>query len=279
MPRIGAMKLNIPALSVKSQAVPSPPVSVCVLASGSKGNSIYISDGQTSILVDAGLSGIEIERRMKSRGLDPESLKAIVVSHEHDDHIRGVGILSRRFALPVYINSKTLQAAASQLRKVSEQFFRCGVDFEIDTLKIHPFSISHDATDPAGFTIDLHHKKIGIATDLGIATAVVKDRLKTCNLLILEANHDPDMLMNGPYPWHLKQRVKGRTGHLSNQDSRCLLQEIHHSQLQHVILAHLSEINNTPQKAREEICQAIDSHQTQLTISTQDSSSPVFLLN
>ena len=196
-------------------------ICLCVLASGSKGNSIYVSDGCTAILVDAGLSGIEIERRMKSRDLSPESLNAIVVTHEHDDHIRGVGILSRRYGLPVYISAKTREAASPQLKNLKKTVaFDCGTSFDINTLNIHPFSISHDAADPAGFTIALNQMKIGIATDLGIATAMVRHHLQACDLLILEANHDPEMLINGPYPWHLKQRVNGRTGHLSNRDSR-----------------------------------------------------------
>jgi phosphoribosyl 1,2-cyclic phosphodiesterase len=251
-----------------------------MLASGSKGNAIYISDGDTAVLVDAGLSGVEIERRMQSRNINPESLHAIVVSHEHDDHIRGVGILARRYNLPVYITPKTHEAAKPRIKTLPKVvFFDCGTSFTIQTLTFHPFSISHDAADPAGFTIQVDRKKIGIATDLGIVTAMVRHHLKSCDMLILEANHDPDMLFNGPYPWHLKQRVNGRTGHLSNQDSRLLLEEIQHEQLQHVILAHLSETNNTPEKALAEIRPAILSRHTQLTVSSQDFCSRLMLLN
>jgi len=269
-----------PVFSSNSAAPQDSGISLCMLASGSKGNSIYVSDGRTAILVDAGLSGIEIERRMASRGLNPESLDAIVVSHEHDDHIRGVGVLSRRYGLPVYISAKTFEAASPQLKNLKKTVaFTCGASFKINTLNIHPFSISHDAADPAGFTIALNQKKIGIATDLGIATAMVRHHLQSCDLLILEANHDPDMLISGPYPWHLKQRVNGRTGHLSNRDSRILLEEIQHHQLQHVILAHLSETNNTPEKALAEVCRAINPLYTQLTVSSQDICSRLVLLN
>ncbi len=265
-----------------SPSAESPPskVSVCMLASGSSGNSIYISDGNTSILVDAGLSGIELERRMKSRGLDPQTLSAIVVSHEHEDHIRGVGILSRRFDLPVFISNKTSQACRHQLRNIKKMScFNCGSSFQINTININPFSISHDAEDPAGFTMQLNNKKIGIATDLGIATSLVKENLKACDMLIIEANHDPEMLINGPYPWHLKQRVKGRSGHLSNQDSRYLLHEIQHKNLQHVFIAHLSRTNNTPEKALTEVSQAIDSSYTRLTVSLQNICSQVMLIS
>ena len=254
-------------------------ISVCMLASGSRGNSIYVSDGDTSILVDAGLSGVEIERRMASRGLSPGDLDAIVVSHEHEDHIRGVGILSRRFNLPVYVNNGALKAEPPQLRHIRRQPFRCGSPFKINTLTFHPFSISHDAADPAGFTIHLRNRKIGIATDLGIVTAMVREHLNACDLLILEANHDPDMLINGPYPWHLKQRVKGRTGHLSNQDTRALLEDIGHHRLQHVILAHLSETNNTPEKALAEVCEGIHFRQTSVTVASQDICSQIVLLH
>jgi phosphoribosyl 1,2-cyclic phosphodiesterase len=228
------------------------------LASGSKGNAIYVSDGQTAILVDAGLSGIQIERRLSAAGLSPHSLKALVVSHEHSDHVRGVGILSRRYKLPVYISRQTAAAAAAQLGRLHRTcHFETGRTFTIDDLKIHPFATAHDAADPSGFTIGCNGRKIGIATDLGIATGMVKHHLRTCSLLILEANHDHVMLAEGPYPWPLKQRIKSRNGHLSNDDSRDLLAELKHDGLCHVVLAHLSEINNTPQKALEAVCQAL----------------------
>jgi len=229
-------------------------LSICVLASGSKGNAIYVSDGQTALLVDAGLSGVEIQRRMDAAGLDITTLKAIVVSHEHSDHIRGVGVLSRRYALPVYISPMTQTACGSQLGRLHAVCpFEIGQPFTIDELTIHPFATSHDAQDPAGFTISRNGKKIGIATDLGIATGMVKQHLRTCDLLVLEANHDPTMLIEGPYPWPLKQRIKSRNGHLANQDSGDLLAEILHDGLCHVILAHLSETNNTPEIARQTV--------------------------
>ena len=246
-------------------------LSVCMLASGSKGNAIYISDGLTTLLVDAGLSGIEIERRLKAHDLDPKEIDAMIVSHEHSDHIRGVGILSRRYGLPVYLSEKTGREAGQIIGKIKEmRSFNCGEAFNVNTLDIHPFSIAHDAEDPAGFTISCNGRKIGIATDLGIATAMVKQNLMGCDLLILEANHDPEMLMNGPYPWPLKQRIKGRTGHLSNRDSGELLSELKHDKLQHVILAHLSETNNTPDKALEEVGPALEGCQARLHVATQD---------
>jgi len=246
-------------------------LSVCILASGSKGNAVFVSGGTTSILIDAGLSGIEIERRLKSRGIDPKTLDAILVSHEHSDHIQGVGVLSRRYKLPVYISTKTQNAATSQLGNLYDlKTIECGSAFTIKDLFIHPFSISHDAVDPCGFTIRQNGTKIGIATDLGIATAMVKEHLKECTLLILEANHDEEMLINGPYPWPIKQRIKSRTGHLSNAASKILLEELQHDRLEHVMLAHLSETNNTPQKAAQEVSQALTRCKARLSIASQN---------
>jgi phosphoribosyl 1,2-cyclic phosphodiesterase len=250
-------------------------LAVCTLASGSKGNATYISDGQTSILVDAGLSGIEIQRRLTSRDLAPEDLDAIMVTHEHSDHTRGVGILSRRYKLPVYINPKTLKACPGLGNLYDTRPFECGTTFQVNNLTVHPFAISHDAEDPAGFTIGQNGVTIGIATDLGIATAMVRQHLKRCALLLLEANHDLTMLETGPYPWPLKQRIRGRTGHLSNPDSKTLLEELQHDNLQHVILGHLSEINNTAQKAFEEVSRAINRCEARVTVADQYSSGPV----
>jgi phosphoribosyl 1,2-cyclic phosphodiesterase len=253
-------------------------LAVCTLASGSKGNATYISDGETSILIDAGLSGIELQRRLASRDLCPENLDAIIVTHEHSDHVRGVGILSRRYKLPVYINPKT-HRASPRIGKLHEtRPFECGTTFHVNKMAIHPFAISHDAQNPAGFTIGQNGTTMGIATDLGIATAMVRQHLKRCALLILEANHDPTMLETGPYPWPLKQRIRGRTGHLSNPDSKKLLKELQHRGLRHVILGHLSEINNSPQKAFDEVSRAITRCNAVLTVADQYSSGPVIYL-
>ncbi len=248
---------------------PNYRLAVCVLASGSKGNAIYVSDGRAAILVDAGLSGREIERRLQYRGLRAEDLKALVLSHEHADHVQGVGVLSRRYRLPVYITRKTA-AAAYRLGNLSETVhFECGVTFRIDGLDIHPFSLSHDARDPAGFTIRSNGLKLGIVTDLGVVTSMVREHLKGCHALILEANHDDAMLLNGPYPWPLKQRIRSRTGHLSNTESSTLLGDILHDRLQHVILAHLSEINNTPEEALRSVAPSLVGSRTQLHVARQ----------
>ncbi|NOY68973.1 MAG: MBL fold metallo-hydrolase [Deltaproteobacteria bacterium] len=252
---------------------------VCVLASGSKGNAIYMEAGDTAVLFDAGLSGVELERRMRSRLIEPDRLNAIIVSHEHSDHIRGVGVLARRYDLPVYTTEGTLRAAEKQLGRIDcLHLFECGNIFNVNGLSIHPFSISHDAEDPAGFIVSANGTKVGIATDLGIATGMVKTHLKTCSMLIIEANHDIEMLENGPYPWPLKQRIKSRSGHLSNESARDLVAEILHDDLKHLVLAHLSETNNTPKKALAVISKAVNGHGASITAATQGECGQVFRL-
>jgi len=210
--------------------------------------------------------------------LSTDSLQAIVVSHEHGDHVHGVGVLSRRYGLPVYINRKTAGAAANIGNVHQKIFFECGMDFNIEGLRIHPFSLSHDAADPAGFTISQNGIKIGLATDLGVATAMVAEHLRDCRALVLEANHDSKMLIDGPYPWPLKQRIQGRTGHLSNSESKYLLSKITHQKLEHVILAHLSETNNTPDRALRCITPVLAHLSTHLDVAIQESCTDIFYL-
>jgi phosphoribosyl 1,2-cyclic phosphodiesterase len=253
-------------------------LAVCVLASGSRGNAIFISDGTTGILLDAGLSAFEIKRRLKSRGLSPSDLDAILLSHEHSDHIQSVGVLSRQLKLPIYLSRKIEKKAALGKSVHEIRPFQCGVPFHIHNLTVHPFSVTHDATDPMGFTIGQNGSRIGIATDLGIVTPRLKDQLKDCHLLILEANHDPKMLLDGPYPWPLKKRIQSNRGHLSNQQSKKLLGELQHRRLQHVILAHLSEINNTPQKVLAEVSGVFNRCKPRLTVARQHRCSEVIYL-
>ncbi len=254
-------------------------MTVCMLASGSRGNATYLSNGHTSILIDAGLSGKELQRRMATKGLDPAALDAVLVSHEHTDHIQGVGVIARRFGLPVHISEATWQTARQALGKLSDvRPFICGHPFSIGDLAIHPFSISHDAIDPAGFTIGCSGAKVGVATDLGVATSVVRTHLQACDALILEANHDPQMLIDGPYPWPLKQRIRGRSGHLSNDDAALLLDTLYHDGLAHVVLAHLSEENNTPDKAKQTVETVIDGRRTTLHVASQSAGTGVLRL-
>ncbi|ACL70771.1 MBL fold metallo-hydrolase [Halothermothrix orenii] len=225
-------------------------VNVSVLASGSSGNCVYITDGKVNILVDAGLSGKEIARRLKKVGVDPGNIDAILVTHEHKDHIKGVGILSRRYDIPVFANELTWKAAEPCLGEIKSN--NCKIfdgDFSIGNLGVIPFSSSHDAEDPVGFVFKCRNLKLGLATDMGIMPDEAKAYLKGSDLLIIEANHDLDMLMTGSYPWFLKKRIRSAQGHLSNDDTAAILPELIEDNFPRILLAHLSQDNNIPELA------------------------------
>ena len=219
----------------------------CVLASGSKGNSTYVETGATRILIDAGLSGKAIEQRLAAIQVDPSSLSAILVTHEHHDHICGVGVLSRRFRLPVFMNEQTLVAGGKILRELALcRPFVTGDSFSFQDCIIHPFLVSHDAVDPVGFCIDDGKHSLGYCTDTGKVSHLMRHRLSSCHGLIIESNHDPVMLKTGPYPEYLKQRVRSNVGHLPNHEAADFIDSLRHEQLHHVVLAHISETNNHP---------------------------------
>lgn len=223
-------------------------IRISALASGSKGNSMVIDGPEGALLVDAGLSARELVRRMGEVGVDPARLQGIVVTHDHSDHIRGVRVLAKRLGLAVYGTSATL--GSSDLPEVhSKNAIEPGTSFDAAGFSVIPFSLPHDASDPVGYVFEGFGARIGIATDLGSVNNLVRERLTGCDMLLLEFNYDDQMLRDGPYPWFLKQRIQGRMGHLSNSHSADLLGEIIHSDMQHVILGHLSEVNNCPDKA------------------------------
>lgn len=224
---------------------------ICSLASGSKGNCLYLETGTTRLLVDAGLSLKEISSRFVSAQLEAEEIHAVLVTHEHIDHIRSVGSFARRHKVPVLISYATRQAAEKYLLKTELVEFETGYSFTFRDVMVDPFPISHDCCDPVGFIIESHEGRAGTATDLGMVTRLVREKLKSCRMLNLESNHDPEMLLNGPYPWALKQRIKSRHGHLSNQESLELLHEVAHGGLEALVMAHLSEVNNHPSKVVE----------------------------
>jgi phosphoribosyl 1,2-cyclic phosphodiesterase len=225
-------------------------VRVCLLASGSKGNAIFVEAGGTRLLIDAGLSARELTSRLASIGVEGSEIDAILITHEHTDHTRGAGTLARKLKVPLLASYPTSRECSRLFGKTKCVEFESGYPFAVNDIQIDPFPITHDACDPVGFLIESHEGKIGVATDLGCATALVRDKLKGCRMLVLESNHDEEMLINGPYPWHLKQRIRSRHGHLSNEDSAALLDEVIHEGLSAVFLAHLSEVNNDPAVAR-----------------------------
>jgi phosphoribosyl 1,2-cyclic phosphodiesterase len=286
-----------------------------VLASGSKGNSTVVTGGRTRILVDAGLSCRELFRRMRLAGEEPETLDAIIVTHEHSDHINGLAVTARKLGIPVYFTEGThrawmrwltprrqmtyaqwieqcreqaaeRQAEAESARCEPEveldegdpeteavlaesgpalptaapakdptwlpavEYFQAGQPFEIGDIAVSPFTIPHDAADPVGFVFRAEGVRMAVATDLGYVPPNVKAQLRGVDLLLLESNHDLEMLRDGPYPWSVKQRVLSRVGHLSNEAAADFLENHYDGQATYVILAHLSESNNLPELAR-----------------------------
>ena len=219
-----------------------------VLGSGSKGNATYLEAAGTAILIDAGMSGIELQRRLAAIGVELSSINAVFLTHEHNDHIHGAGVLSRRLKIPVYANPATFSAANSALNKLAAyKEFDTGATFHVRNLEIHPFAISHDAADPVGFRISDARSSFGYCTDTGRVSQLMKQRLSACHALVIESNHDAAMLKNGSYPPYLKQRIRSSQGHLENEAAAALLKELLHDRLKQVVLAHLSEENNDPQ--------------------------------
>lgn len=228
----------------------------CSLSSGSSGNVLYISTGNTSLLIDAGLSGKRTEHLLRETGVSPKEIDAILVTHDHDDHIRGVGVLCRRYDVPVYANMLTWEAMGPRIGEVSAfnmQEFRTNQEFSIGDICIKPYSISHDAADPVGFTFCSGKAKVSIANDLGCVTESVVKEISGSQFLMLESNHDVEMLKVGPYPWYLKRRIMGETGHLSNEDAGGALLRMAGKGLKNVLLGHLSKENNYPLLALETV--------------------------
>lgn len=223
---------------------------VCILASGSKGNCTYIESGGDAILIDAGISRRSIQERMDAQHLDFSKVRAVCITHEHDDHIKGVRVLHQRHGIPVFANRGTVEGMRdAALRTLPWNIFSNGHVFRIANFEILPFSLSHDAYDPVGFVVHIGPHKIGIATDLGIPTQLVRERLSGCHLLVLEANHDEAILKESGRPWHIIQRILGTQGHLSNSTTAQLLLDVAGDQLRHVFLAHISQECNCKQVA------------------------------
>ncbi len=230
----------------------------CSLASGSSGNCQYIASESSSILLDAGLSGKYIQNSMDNIEEKLESICGILISHEHSDHVKGVGILSRRFNIPIYANNKTWEGMKSKLGKIKEEnirFFDTGVDFSIGDIEIKSFGISHDANEPVAFSFLNQNAKISVTTDLGHVNDQIKEEILGSDLLMLESNHDVEMLKVGRYPWFLKQRILGDQGHLSNDAAGEFIAELLYSSspVTHVLLGHLSRENNFPELAYETV--------------------------
>lgn len=271
-------------------------VRMTVLASGSKGNSTVVATAKTRILVDAGLSCRELMKRMREAGEEPAALDAILITHEHQDHVQGLAVTARKLGIPVYFTEPTHRAWVrwltprkrityaewlEQRRKAvamatpepegeeraaaeealceperdptalpAVEYFQSGNGFRIGDIAVMPFTIPHDAADPVGFVFEAEGVRIGLATDLGYLPSNIHVHLKRCDILMIESNHDLDMLRDGPYPWSVKQRVMSRVGHLSNDAAGDFLSRSYDGHATYVVLAHLSESNNLPELAR-----------------------------
>jgi len=228
-----------------------------VLASGSKGNSTVIASSRTRLLVDCGLSCKEICNRLVKSNIAPESLNAILITHEHSDHVGGLHVMSKKLHIPVFMTSPTHAAwqrackdsAGNRVRAERLEVFEPGRTFCVGDIEVKSFTIPHDAADPVGFTFVSEGIKLGVATDLGFIAQNVKDNLHGCHGLMIESNHDLEMLRVGPYPWAVKQRVMSRVGHLSNDALAEFLANDYDKNAAFLILAHLSEQNNHPEIA------------------------------
>jgi len=257
-----------------------------VLASGSKGNSTLVASSRTRILVDAGLSCRELMKRMQMANEDPAAIDALLITHEHQDHVQGVAVLARKLGVPVYFTQATHRAwmrwmmpqkrltyaawlalrqqppGVEEVEKASVEkaedpcslpgveYFSAGSGFSIGDIVVTPFTIPHDAADPVGFVFEADGVRMAIATDLGYMPPNVKMAIRNCDVLMLESNHDLEMLRDGPYPWSVKQRVMSRVGHLSNEAASDFLEKNYDGNASYVVLAHLSESNNLPELAR-----------------------------
>ncbi|MFA4861716.1 MBL fold metallo-hydrolase [Methanoregula sp.] len=250
-----------------------------ILASGSKGNSVVIEKDGGSILIDAGLSAKETLLRMVRAELDPEHLQAILVTHEHGDHVRGLDVLSRKLDLPVYATEGTLadflNHRRTSVKPLESRVCRYHEPFTIGDFTVEPFATSHDAAEPCGFIITGGDCRIGYCTDTGILTPRMLELLRPCDGIVLESNHCPDMLQNGPYPESLKRRIRSKRGHLSNPAAAAGLQAFG-KDIPEVILAHLSEMNNTPEKAKGSARDGLGLfyEERRVIVATQDGTSP-----
>jgi phosphoribosyl 1,2-cyclic phosphodiesterase len=232
---------------------------IVVLGSGSSGNSLVVESGGRRVLIDAGFSCKELGRRMALRGIDPDSFEAMVITHEHSDHVRGARVFAKRHGVKVYATRGTLEATGLPDHPIETGIIGSGRPLQLGSFEIEPFSIPHDAREPVGLVVeDSGGSRVGLVADLGTRSQLAWAALRDLDTLVLEANHDLDMLRRGPYPWALKQRVASRHGHLSNRDAADGVRDLVCDRLQRVVLYHLSRTNNVPGLAAATVGEALD---------------------
>ncbi len=260
------------------------PCSITILGSGSGGNCAYVETDETRLLVDAGFSARQIRQRLAGIGRTPESLTAVLVTHEHGDHVQGLPLIAHRLGIPVYGNRLTLDALASQQGvRFAGRVFETGASFDIGDVSVDSFSIPHDAQDPVGFLLRTSSGNIGFLTDLGHATRLVVERVRHANVLMLEANHDIKLLQDDlRRPWSLKQRILSRHGHLSNDAAADTIEQIVSEDLHHLYLGHLSRDCNRPELAHRivnERLQRVGAGHVRIEVTAQETPSPTLRLD
>ncbi len=252
-------------------------IKFALLGSGSSGNATLVTDGTNAFLIDNGLSLKRLEERLGAVGLCPSDLKGVFVTHEHGDHVQGLGVLSRKHRIPVFLTEGTRQSLPATLGHVEKlETVEAGDTVKIGGLSITSFSIAHDAADPVSYTVTNGSTKLGFATDFGHTSHLVRTRLANSNALVIESNYCPHLLRTGSYPPKIQQRISSRSGHLSNHDAAKLLSELAHDALQLVVLVHLSRENNLPALASRLAREALAGHPAEVVVAPPDGSSRLF---
>ena len=240
------------------------------LGSGSSGNALVVESAGTRVMMDCGFSIAETRLRLERVGLAPGDLAGIVVTHEHDDHLGGVARFAKRHAIPVYLTRGTAQWLPADFPAVLARCIDSHTPFAVDALQVEPFPVPHDAREPVQYRFSDGASRLGVVTDLGCITQHVVEKLSGCEALVIECNHDLDLLMGGPYPASLKHRVAGRFGHLDNAGARALVEGLDRSRLKHLIAAHLSQQNNRPELARRALAAAAGCEEDWIGVAGQD---------
>ncbi len=248
-----------------------------LLGSGSSGNAIIVATSDTKILIDSGLSFKQLELRLKSVGETLDGLEAIFLTHEHGDHVKGVGVLARRTKVPVFMSGGTFANLPKGVGEIPHvECFKSGATLSVGGMTLTSFDVVHDAADPVSYVVRSGGCQLGIASDLGKVTHLVRQRLQGSNALVLESNYCPEMLRHSPYPAAVVQRIGSSQGHLSNPQMNSLLADLLHDELQLVVAVHISQENNTVEKAREMAARVLRSHHAELHVAEQDGPSPLF---
>ena len=249
----------------------------CLLGSGSSGNAALVASDSARILIDNGFSLKQLKARMAMLGESVARLDAVFVTHEHADHVRGVGVLARALNIPVFMTAGTRESLPITMGDIPNPvIFEAGDRIRMSDLEVASFSVPHDAADPVSFTVSCNGCKVGFATDFGKPSQLIKTRLAGANALVIESNYCPDMLRMGHYPPQVQQRIRSRIGHLSNQDMCSLLDSLWHEALRTVVLMHVSENNNRPELAHAMAARALRGRDVRLFVAAQDAPTPVF---